>query len=133
MMTIPILQARISPYLNGQYEIISAPIFNSYIAVKLISYMIFIYWLYKNQSTVTVENYFLFYILFFISLTGLGLYWFFRINDALSIRFSDFFAFYDLLFIASLLQLFSLSGRFIFRFVLTLIVVVFIVSTSKLL
>lgn len=133
IMTIPVLQARLSPYLNGQYEVISAPIFNSYIAVKLISYVIFVCWLYKNQSTVTVEKYFFLYILFFISLTGLGLYWFFRINDALSIRFSDFFALYDLIFIASLLQVFNPSGRFIFRFFLTLIVILFAASTSKLL
>ncbi|MDC6724906.1 hypothetical protein OEZ75_19545, partial [Leclercia adecarboxylata] len=72
------------------------------------------------------------FFFFFSSLFGLTLYWFFRSNDSLAIRFSDFFSIFDLVFIVQLLYVFKPFGRLIYSGLLAIYVVVFLTSSLKL-
>ncbi|ENY9403083.1 EpsG family protein [Salmonella enterica] len=128
----PMMHERIAPYLDGSYAVNNAPMFNSFVVIKIISYVIFFIWIYKNKKVgLTIENY-LIYLCFFLSIVGLFLFWCFRSNDSLSIRFSDFFAIYDIIFFALLLNVFDVFGKFIYRYYLLVVMIVFFISSFKL-
>nr|ACV67289.1 Wzy [Escherichia coli] len=128
----PLMHERIAPYLDGSYLVSNTSMFNSFVIIKIISYVIFFVWICKNKNVgLTNENY-LIYLCFFISIVGLFLFWCFRSNDSLSIRFSDFFALYDIVFFALLLNVFDVFGKFIYRYCLLVVVIVFFISSMKL-
>lgn len=128
----PIMHERIAPYLDGSYAVNNISILNGFVMIKFISYAIFFTWILKNNKTgLTIENYFI-YLCFFISIIGLFLFLCFRSNDSLSIRFSDFFAFYDIIFFALLLNVFDMLGKLIFRYYLLLVIIIFFISSLKL-
>ncbi|MBD1403462.1 EpsG family protein [Leclercia adecarboxylata] len=132
LMKISFFQARVAPYINGTYQTVETSILNSYVLIKILSYVIFTVWVYKNRGRELVGQYYNLYFFFFSSLFGLTLYWFFRSNDSLAIRFSDFFSIFDLVFIVQLLYVFKPFGRLIYSGLLAIYVVVFLTSSLKL-
>ncbi|MDF7790943.1 EpsG family protein [Pantoea ananatis] len=132
MAKIPFLQERIAPYIDGSYQTSAIPLLNTYVLIKIIVFIFFLRWIYLNQDKELVRKNHLLYLSFFISYFSLVLGWFFRGNDSLAIRLSDFYCIYDILFFVLAMNVFTVSSKPLYRLFILISAIIFIYSSAKL-
>ncbi|WP_432413957.1 EpsG family protein [Pantoea allii] len=132
MAKIPFLQERILPYIDGSYQTSAIPLFNTYVLIKISVFMFFLRWIYLNKNKELVRKNYLLYLSFFISYFSLLLGWFFRGNDSLAIRLSDFFCIYDILFFVLAMNVFAVSSKPLYRLFILISAAIFLYSSAKL-
>ncbi|WHT00169.1 MAG: hypothetical protein LZT29_03225 [Pantoea stewartii] len=132
MAKIPFLQERIAPYVDGSYQTSAIPLFNTYVLIKISIFIFFLRWIYLNQDKELVGNNYLLFLSFFISFFSLVLGWFFRGNDSLAIRLSDFYCIYDVLFFVLVLNVFAESSKPLYRLYILISAAIFLYSSAKL-
>lgn len=130
---LPVIGERLVPYFDASYKVVALSLLNSYLLIKITLYTLYVLWFYiwRDEKVKSMNRYYL-QLFFCFSCLGTFFFIFFRLNDSIALRLSEFFSVFDLLFFAFLSKVFSKESKVYFRFFLLFLSCAFLYSSMNL-
>ncbi|MCO4206304.1 EpsG family protein, partial [Aeromonas taiwanensis] len=126
LLGLPLFGERVSDYVNGNYEVTTLSLLNSYLIFKVILLMV----IFSSYSLANDQRVFIFGSLSFF---GMLLFAFFRDVDSLAIRLHELFSLFDALLFSYAVGAFKKESKILYILASFPVLVVFINSSLAIL